>query len=425
MAPQRQWPRVEFVDHPRLCERAPDAYAKGKPKVWCKKCLAKALRECGLSDDAAFKLWDNAEICRKLKEDHRGWLVCRTWTCLTHLRDCKSAQPNETRKRATQELDELNAARRRKNELSRRSKPRLTRRLKHRLTPPSTPRLTPLPTPRLTRSSDPRIWSPLPLPPSPYLASFTEPAPGLAVVIAGATPGQARGDELWQETVALQSPSSIVPLVPDISAAPPFAPIAPQFPVPSLPTFTAFFESHVTNANSDHYGDVPLIDGGSFAGMHGSEMQQAALQPAFAPCMAPEFPRPMLANQHNMFWKSGGYVAPDSEATYTGTASNHIMYLPDQYSIPPQPPPTYSQQPIGGDSSSFCGPCIPTEDRVRYYTPAASMLPSARRPVGQDDNAEGAVHHSSWFWYHVEPSTVGQRYSLAPEPLRPPFWPPW
>ncbi|EKM60515.1 uncharacterized protein PHACADRAFT_203703 [Phanerochaete carnosa HHB-10118-sp] len=408
MAPPRQWYRIKFIDHPRLCRRAPEAYAGRKPKVWCRKCLEKALCEFKLSTDFALELWDNAEICSKLREENRGWIVCSTWKCLTHLRYCEYEQPDETRQQAAQELNKINAARRQRNKLARHLEPRLA----------------PLSTSRFTRPPNPRIWSPLPLPLHP--TSFAESASELAVTIAGAMPGQARRDELWQEAVTLQSSSSITPLVPDDFAAPPFAPLASQFPVPFIATSTAFFGPHVADPGSDICGAMPLIDNIS-AGTHRNGMQQAALQPSLVPYMPPELVYPILTAQHDMSWMSGRYVAPDSEAAYAGAALRHITHLSGEYSIPPQPPPACSQQPVGGDTSSFCGTRIPTEERLQYYVPVVThrMPLSAQCSVGQDGSTKGDVYCPSRLQYYDESGTVSQRCPLAPEPLRPPVWPPW
>ncbi|KZT20928.1 hypothetical protein NEOLEDRAFT_1158419 [Neolentinus lepideus HHB14362 ss-1] len=103
----RSWYRAHFYDHPKLQEKAPEAYADGhrdKVKVWCRLCFDHRV----LAEVARDQIWGLPQV----KEEVR-WLQARGTTLLVHLRDCQF-QPGPVRDWARVEHERTNLSPRRK-----------------------------------------------------------------------------------------------------------------------------------------------------------------------------------------------------------------------------------------------------------------------------------------------------------------------
>ncbi|EPQ51031.1 hypothetical protein GLOTRDRAFT_49718 [Gloeophyllum trabeum ATCC 11539] len=107
----RAWYRQLFYDHPKLPEKAPEAYVgKDKAKVWCKLCfdqlvlleVARDQAEVARGKKAAIR--PRSEIERALWDlpHGAGWLAARSSSLLPHLRDCH-LQPQVISDRARNE----------------------------------------------------------------------------------------------------------------------------------------------------------------------------------------------------------------------------------------------------------------------------------------------------------------------------------
>ncbi|KAH9046941.1 hypothetical protein EDB84DRAFT_1557976 [Lactarius hengduanensis] len=98
----RSWARDFFKDHPKLAQKALEAYSgtgatHDKPKVYCKLCLAKHTNEILGQDARAVEAgtrqfarsYDMIELELGQNEAGRGWVAARTEGLVNHLRQCK------------------------------------------------------------------------------------------------------------------------------------------------------------------------------------------------------------------------------------------------------------------------------------------------------------------------------------------------